>query len=245
MKGIILAGGAGSRLHPLTKITSKQLLPVYDKPMIYYPMETLIDGGIEEILVISDPHNIGNFVRLLGSGKDFGVKISYEVQDKPEGIAQAFLIAENFIGDDNVTLILGDNLFVGNGDFLQDAIRTFKFGGRVFAKQVKDPKRYGVVEFDEQKNVISIEEKPDKPKSDFAVTGLYIYDNSVVDKAKNLKPSKRGELEITDINNLYLKGSQLDVKIYEHYWLDTGTFDALLEAGNKIYNLKNTTPTAS
>ncbi|RJQ34851.1 spore coat protein [Candidatus Parcubacteria bacterium] len=238
MKGIILAGGAGSRLHPLTKVTSKQLLPVYDKPMIYYPMETLIEGGIKEILVISDPHNIGNFVRLLGSGKDFGIKISYEVQDKPEGIAQAFIIGENFIGDDNVTLILGDNLFVGDGDFLRDAIMTFNSGGRVFAKQVKDPNRYGVVEFDSKKNVISIEEKPANPKSDFAVTGLYIYDNSVVTKAKNLKPSARGELEITDINNLYLKAGNLDVKIYENYWLDTGTFDSLLEAGNKIYQLR-------
>lgn len=238
MKGIILAGGAGSRLHPLTKVTSKQLLPVYDKPMIYYPMETLIDGGIKEILVISDPHNIGNFVRLLGSGKDFGVKITYEVQDKPEGIAQAFLIAENFIRRDNVTLILGDNLFVGDGDFLDDAIRTFESGGRIFAKQVPDPSRFGVVEFDKNKNVISIEEKPKAPKSDFAVTGLYIYDNSVVKKTKNLKPSARGELEITDINNLYLQEGNLDVKIYEHYWLDTGTFDSLLEAGNKIHQLR-------
>ncbi|PLX26071.1 spore coat protein [Candidatus Parcubacteria bacterium] len=238
MKGIILAGGAGSRLHPLTKVTSKQLLPVYDKPMIYYPMETLIDGGIKEILVISDPHNIGNFVRLLGSGKDFGVKITYEVQDKPEGIAQAFLIAENFIRRDNVTLILGDNLFVGDGDFLDDAIRTFDSGGRIFAKQVPDPNRFGVVEFDKNQNVISIEEKPDKPKSDFAVTGLYIYDNSVVKKTKNLKPSTRGELEITDINNLYLQEGNLDVKVYEHYWLDTGTFDSLLEAGNKIHQLR-------
>lgn len=238
MKGIILAGGAGSRLHPLTKVTSKQLLPVYDKPMIYYPMETLIEGGIKEILVISDPHNIGNFVRLLGSGKDFGIKISYEVQDKPEGIAQAFLIAENFIGDDNVTLILGDNLFVGDGDFLRDAIRTFESGGRVFAKEVNDPNRYGVVEFDKDKSVISIEEKPKEPKSNFAVTGLYIYDNSVIAKTKGLKPSARGELEITDINNLYLADGSLDVKIYEHYWLDTGTFDSLLEAGNKIYKLR-------
>jgi len=238
MKGIILAGGAGSRLHPLTKVTSKQLLPVYDKPMIYYPMETLIEGGIKEILVISDPHNIGNFVRLLGSGKDFGIKISYEVQDKPDGIAQAFLIAENFIGDDNVTLILGDNLFVGDGDFLRDAIRTFESGGRVFAKEVGDPNRYGVVEFDKDKSVISIEEKPKEPKSNFAVTGLYIYDNSVIAKTKGLKPSARGELEITDINNLYLADGSLDVKIYEHYWLDTGTFDSLLEAGNKIYKLR-------
>jgi glucose-1-phosphate thymidylyltransferase len=238
MKGIILAGGAGSRLQPLTKVTSKQLLPVYDKPMIYYPLETLVEGGIKDILIISDPSNIGNFVRLLGSGKDFGVKISYEVQDKPEGIAQAFIIGENFISEDNVTLILGDNLFVGDGEFLDEAIRSFTSGGRVFAKQVPDPNRFGVVEFDKQGKVVSIEEKPKNPKSDFAVTGLYIYDNSVIDKAKNLKASDRGELEITDINNLYLKEGTLDVKTYEHYWLDTGTFDTLLEAGNTIANLR-------
>ena len=238
MKGIILAGGAGSRLQPLTKVTSKQLLPVYDKPMIYYPLGTLMDGGIKDILVISDPSNIGNFVRLLGSGKDFGIKISYEVQDNPGGIAQAFIIGENFIGDDNVTLILGDNLFVGDGDFLRSAIKSFKSGGRVFAKEVADPKRFGVVDFDKKGQAVTIEEKPANPKSNFAVTGLYIYDNSVVDKAKNLKPSARGELEITDINNLYLKDGQLDVKIYEHYWLDTGTFDTLLEAGNTIAKLR-------
>jgi len=238
MKGIILAGGAGSRLQPLTKVTSKQLLPVYDKPMIYYPLGTLMDGGIKDILVISDPSNIGNFVRLLGSGKDFGIKISYEVQDKPEGIAQAFIIGENFIGDDNVTLILGDNLFVGDGDFLRSAIKSFKSGGRVFAKEVADPKRFGVVDSDKKGQAVTIEEKPAQPKSNFAVTGLYIYDNSVVDKAKNLKPSARGELEITDINNLYLKDGQLDVKIYENYWLDTGTFDTLLEAGNTIAKLR-------
>jgi len=238
MKGIILAGGAGTRLHPLTKVTSKQLLPVYDKPMIYYPLETLIEGGIKDVLIISDPHNIGNFIRLLGSGKDFGIKISYEVQDKPEGIAQAFLLGENFIGDDNVTLILGDNLFVGDGDFLEEAIKSFKDGGRVFAKQVADPQRFGVVDFDDKGRAKTIEEKPVSPKSDFAVTGLYIYDNSVIDKTKNLKPSARGELEITDINNLYLQEGKLDVKIYEHYWLDTGTFDTLLEAGNTIAKLR-------
>ncbi|MBT6691481.1 NTP transferase domain-containing protein [Candidatus Parcubacteria bacterium] len=238
MKGIILAGGAGSRLHPLTRVTSKQLLPVYDKPMIFYPMQTLIDGGIEDILIISDPHNIGNFVKLFGSGRDFGVKITYEVQDRPEGLAQAFILGKNFIGDDNVTMILGDNLFVGDDDFLKAAIKNFEKGGRVFAKEVKDPHRFGVVEFDAQQNVLSIEEKPDKPKSNFAVTGLYIYDNSVINKAENLKPSARGELEITDLNNLYLKEGNLDVKIYDHYWLDTGTFDSLLEAGNKIAALK-------
>jgi glucose-1-phosphate thymidylyltransferase len=238
MKGIILAGGAGTRLHPLTKVTSKQLLPIYDKPMIYYPLETLIDGGIKDILIISDPDNIAKFSRLLGSGHDFGVKITYEVQDKPEGIAQAFLLGENFIGNDNVTLILGDNLFVGDGEFLDDAIKSFKDGGRVFAKEVPDPQRFGVVDFDQKGQAKSIEEKPTQPKSNFAVTGLYIYDNTVVSKTKNLKPSDRGELEITDVNNLYLQEGKLDVKIYEHYWLDTGTFDALLEAGNTIAKLR-------
>ena len=237
MKGIILAGGAGTRLYPLTRVTSKQLLPVYNKPMIFYPLQTLIEGGIEDILIISDPQNIGNFVTLLGSGRDFGVRITYEVQDKPEGLAQAFIIGGNFIGDDNVTMILGDNLFVGDGDFLKSAIQNFKKGGRVFAKKVKDPQRFGVVEFGDDSQVISIEEKPNKPKSNFAVTGLYIYDNSVVYKASNLKPSARGELEITDLNNIYLKEGNLDVKIYEQYWLDTGTFDSLLEAGNKIAQL--------
>ncbi|MFA5022226.1 MAG: sugar phosphate nucleotidyltransferase [Patescibacteria group bacterium] len=238
MKGIILAGGTGSRLHPLTKVTSKQLLPIYDKPMVYYPLETLVDGGIKDILIISDSDNIDKFSKLLGSGKDFGIKITYEIQDKPEGIAQAFLIGQDFIGDNNVTLILGDNLFVGDGNFLDNAIRSFKFGGRVFAKRVPDPSRFGVVEFDKDGKAVSIEEKPSNPKSDYAVTGLYIYDNTVIDKAKNLKPSSRGELEITDINNLYLKEGNLDVKVYEHYWLDTGTFDALLEAGNTIARLR-------
>ena len=238
MKGIILAGGAGTRLHPLTKVTSKQLLPIYDRPMVFYPLQTLIDGGIKDILIISDPINIHNFTELLGSGKEFGVKISYEVQDKPEGIAQAFLIGENFIGNDNITLILGDNLFVGDGNFLDDAIKSFQSGGRVFAKQVPDPNRFGVVEFAKDGRAVSIEEKPKDSKSDYAVTGLYIYDNTVVEKAKNLKPSIRGELEITDINNLYLQEGKLDVKIYEHYWLDTGTFDALLEASNTIAKLR-------
>jgi len=205
MKGIILAGGAGTRLHPLTKITSKQLLPIYDKPMIFYPLKTLINAGIKDILLISDPVNIGNFVKLLGSGKDFNIKISYEVQDKPEGLAQAFILGDNFIGEDNVTMILGDNLFVGDDKFLEKGIKEFKTGSHVFAKQVKDPKRFGVVKFDKDKKAISIEEKPENPKSNFAVTGLYVYDNSVIEKAKSLKPSKRGELEITDLNNIYLK----------------------------------------
>ncbi len=238
MKGIILAGGAGTRLHPLTKITSKQLLPIYDKPMIFYPLKTLINAGIKDILLISDPVNIGNFVKLLGSGKDFNIKISYEVQDKPEGLAQAFILGDNFIGEDNVTMILGDNLFVGDDKFLEKGIKEFKTGSHVFAKQVKDPKRFGVVKFDKDKKAISIEEKPENPKSNFAVTGLYVYDNSVIEKAKSLKPSKRGELEITDLNNIYLKKNKLKVYVYDGYWLDTGTFDALLEAGNKIKSLK-------
>jgi glucose-1-phosphate thymidylyltransferase len=241
MKGIILAGGAGSRLHPLTKITSKQLLPIYDRPMIYYPLQTLIDAGIKEVLVISDPTNIGNFVRLLGSGKDFGIKITYEVQDKPEGLAQAFIIGENFIDDESITMILGDNVFVGDDHWLRDAITSFQTGGRVFAKEVSDPERFGVVTFDNQMKALTIEEKPKEPKSNFAVTGLYIYDHSVVEKAKNLKPSARGELEITDINNLYLQEGKLDVQMYQGYWLDTGTFDSLLEASNLIAKLRKAT----
>ena len=238
MKGIILAGGVGSRLHPLTKVTSKQLLPIYNKPMVFYPLETLIKAGIKDILLISDPINIGNFVKLLGSGKDFNIRVSYEVQDKPTGLAQAFLLGENFIGDDQVTMILGDNLFVGDDQFLKKVVKDFKSGGTIFAKEVKDPQRFGVVEFSKDKKALKIEEKPAKPQSNFAVTGLYVYDNSVIKKAKSLKPSRRGELEITDLNNLYLKEEGLKVHIYDGYWLDTGTFDSLLEAGNKIANLK-------
>lgn len=227
MKGIILAGGAGTRLQPITNVTSKQLLPIYNKPMIYYPLETLLQAGIEDILIIVAPEHAGDFLKLLGSGTKFGCDFVYEIQEKPEGLAQAFMIGENFIGSDNVTLILGDNIFEDN--FRQD-IRSFKQGGRVFAKQVPDPQRFGVVEFDENKKALSIEEKPDNPKSDYAVTGLYIYDNSVVKKAKNLQPSARGEYEITDINNLYLQESQLDVRFVEGQWLDTGTFESLYEA---------------
>ena len=238
MKGIILAVGVGSRLHPLTKVTSKQLLPIYNKPMVFYPLETLIKAGIKDILLISDPINIGNFVKLLGSGKDFNIRISYEVQDRPTGLAQAFILGENFIGDDQVTMILGDNLFVGDDQFLKKVVKDFKSGGSIFAKEVKDPQRFGVVEFSKDKKALKIEEKPAKPQSNFAVTGLYVYDNSVIKKAKSLKPSRRGELEITDLNNLYLKEEGLKVHIYDGYWLDTGTFDSLLEAGNKIANLK-------
>ena len=234
MKGIILAGGAGTRLHPLTKITSKQLLPVYDKPMIYYPLQTLLDAGIREILIIVAPDRAGDFLRLLGSGTEFGAKFSYEIQDKPEGLAQAFLIGRTFIGTDQVTMILGDNIFLGNEVFLRDAITNFKGGARVFARKVDDPERFGVVEFDSHQRAVSIEEKPAKPRSPYAVTGLYIYDNTVVANAAALKPSARGELEITDLNNVYLRAHALDVCIYDGFWLDTGTFDALLDAGIKV-----------
>jgi glucose-1-phosphate thymidylyltransferase len=234
MKGIILAGGAGTRLHPLTKITSKQLLPVYDRPMIYYPLQTLLDAQIKEILIIVAPDRAGDFLRLLGSGKEFGAKFTYEIQDKPEGLAQAFIIGGSFIGDDAVTMILGDNIFLDRTPFLLDAIRSFRCGARVFAREVPDPERFGVVEFDAQMRAKTIEEKPTRPKSNHAVTGLYIYDNSVVTRAARLQPSARGELEITDLNNVYLREGLLDVCIYEGFWLDTGTFDTLLDAGIRV-----------
>lgn len=224
MKGIILAGGSGSRLRPLTRVTSKQLLPIYDKPMIYYPLQTLLDAGITDILIIVAPDHAGDFLKLLGSGKEFGCKFTYEIQDKPEGLAQAFIIGENFIGDDSVVLVLGDNVY--EQQFAEE-ITSFKQGGRVFAKKVSDPNRFGVVEFDENKKALSIEEKPVHPKSDYAVTGLYIYDNTVVQKAKELTPSARGELEITDLNNVYLKEGTLDVAFVKGEWFDTGTFESL------------------
>ncbi len=227
MKGIILAGGRGTRLRPLTNVTSKQLLPIYNKPMIYYPLQTLLTAGITEILVIIAPDHAGDFLKLLGSGKEFGCDFTYEIQDKPEGLAQAFLIGEKFIQGDDVTLILGDNLYE---DDFSAAIQGFEKGGRVFAKKVPDPERFGVVEFDENNTAISIEEKPEQPKSDYAVTGLYIYDNTVVEKAKALQPSARGELEITDLNNLYLKENSLDVAFVEGRWFDTGTFESMHEA---------------
>jgi glucose-1-phosphate thymidylyltransferase len=227
MKGIILAGGEGTRLRPLTKVTSKQLLPIYNKPMIFYPLETLRTAGITDILVIVAPDHAGDFLKLLGSGNEFGCKFTYEIQDKPEGLAQAFLIGKNFIGSDNVTLILGDNLF--EDDFSQ-AISSFQTGARVFAKEVKDPERFGVVEYDANRKAISIEEKPKAPKSNFAVTGLYIYDNSVIQKASSLAPSPRGEIEITDLNNVYLREGTLDVATVNGRWLDTGTFESLHEA---------------
>lgn len=227
MKGIILAGGSGTRLRPLTQVTSKQLLPIYNKPMIYFPLQTLLKAGIKDILIIVAPDHAGDFLKLLGSGSEFGCKFTYEIQDKPAGLAQAFIIGENFIGDDNVTLVLGDNIYEDN--FSED-IANFQSGGRVFAKEVKDPERFGVVAFDENKKAISIVEKPEQPESNYAVTGLYIYDNTVIEKAKNLQPSPRGELEITDLNNLYLQEGTLDVAFVNGKWLDTGTFESLFEA---------------
>ena len=240
MRGIILAGGAGTRLAPLTRVTSKQLLPVYNKPMIYFPLETLLKAGIKEILVIVAPDHAGDFVKLLGSGQEFGCKISYEVQEKPAGLADAFLIGEEFIEKENVALILGDNLF--EEDFIEP-VKNFKSGALVFASKVPDPQRFGVVEFDENHKVLSIIEKPDQPKSDYAVTGLYVYDNSVVQRAKSLKPSPRGEIEITDINNLYLQEGKLEVAFVQGKWLDTGTFEALFQATEFIRDkVRKSTP---
>ena len=227
MKGIVLAGGAGTRLYPLTKVTSKQLLPIYNKPMIQYPLETLIRAGIKDILIIVAPDHAGDFLKCLGSGKEYGCHFTYEIQDKPEGIAQAFIIGQDFIDRDNVTLILGDNLYE---DDFSTAIKTFVSGGRVFAKKVSDPQRFGVVEFDENNKAISIEEKPKMPKSQYSVTGLYIYDSTVVDKVKTLAVSTRGELEITDLNNLYLREGSLDVAFVKGRWFDTGTFESMYEA---------------
>lgn len=235
MKGIVLAGGGGTRLQPLTKITSKQLLPVYNKPMVFYPLETLIKAGIKDILIIVAPEHAGDFLYLLGSGKKFGANFSYEIQDKPEGLAQAFIIGEDFIGDDNVTMILGDNIFE---DDFSSAIKKFKKGGHVFAKEVSDPERFGVVKFGKNKKATKIVEKPKKFLSNFAITGLYIYDNRVVKIAKSLKPSPRGELEITDLHNWYLKKGELKVDIVQGEWIDAGTFDSLLKACNWAKNIE-------
>lgn len=232
MKGIILAGGSATRLRPLTKVTTKQLLPVYDKPMIYYPIETLVKAGIKDVLIIVAPEHAGHFINLLGSGKDFGARFSYEVQDEPRGLADAFIVGEAFIGSDDVALVLGDNIF--EHDFSK-SVESFKSGALSFAKKVHDPERYGVVEFDENKNVISIEEKPKKSKSSYASVGFYVYDNRVIKIAKELKPSERGEIEINgnpSINNTYLEMKELKVDIIEGVWEDAGTFDSLLRAGN-------------
>jgi glucose-1-phosphate thymidylyltransferase len=232
MKGIILAGGSGTRLHPITFAISKQIMPVYDKPMIYYPLSTLMMAGIQEILIISTPHDLPLFIRLFGDGTQYGLKISYAEQAIPNGLAQAFVIGADFIGKDNVALVLGDNIFYGAG--LGDQLSSNKNpdGGIVYAYHVSDPERYGVVEFDSDRNVVSIEEKPEKPKSNYAVPGLYFYDNEVVSIAKDLKPSARGEYEITDINKEYLKRGKLKVSIMDRgtAWLDTGTFDSLMQA---------------
>lgn len=241
-KGIILAGGSGSRLYPVTQTISKQLLPVYDKPMIYYPLSTLMLGGMREILIISTPDDTPRFQSLLGDGGQWGVHFSYEVQPSPDGLAQAFILGERFIGQDSSALILGDNIFYGHDlqDLLSSADKRNN-GSTVFAYHVQDPERYGVAEFDGDNKVISLEEKPAQPRSSYAVTGLYFYDQQVVDFAKSLKPSKRGELEITDLNKLYLQKNQLNVEIMDrgYAWLDTGTHDSLLDAGQFISTIEN------
>ncbi len=237
MKGIILAGGSGTRLYPLTIVTSKQLLPAYDKPMIYYPLSTLMLAGIKDILIISTPHDIPNFQKLLGDGDEFGINLSYKVQPTPDGLAQAFILGEDFIGNDNCAMILGDNIFYGNGfGKILTEISKKESGATIFGYYVEDPTSFGVVEFDNYGKVISVEEKPKFPKSNYAITGLYFYDNKVVEYAKSLKPSLRGELEITDLNSIYLKEGNLNVELLGrgYAWLDTGTMDSLLSASDFV-----------
>ncbi len=238
MKGIILAGGSGTRLRPLTLVSSKQLLPVYDQPMVFYPLQTLLQAGIKEILIIVAPDRAGDFLRVLGSGKEWNAKFTYEIQDKPNGLAEAYIIAEDFLDGEASVMVLGDNLFLDERHEIRDAIQSFSDGGRVFAKEVPDPERFGVVEFDGDRKVLSIEEKPTQPKSNYALTGLYIFDGQASAIAKTLTPSARGEIEITDIQKAYLDRGALDVRMFTGEWLDTGTFDTLLSAGRMVADWK-------